>query len=111
MSYRIEWRLTDGTPAPGPELGVIQPGDTKSITRMLVNTGEESFRGVQFTLMDDLDGNLTVTVNGDRLTKEQTYTTGSVGPGESVTVVYTRFMPTTSAGGSFRAYIDISALK
>ena len=51
MTYRAQWTLADGTPAPGPDLGTVQPGQTRSVTRLLKNIGDQPLSAVQVALL------------------------------------------------------------
>lgn len=109
MTYRAAWYLPDGTPAPGPDLGEVKPGETKAVHRKLKNIGDEPLSAVQFTLLDDLPG-ATVNAGGVNLTPGQMHTAPGLAPGESLDVTYSRTVPPDAEPGVFRAFLRIRAL-
>ncbi|WP_272977107.1 CARDB domain-containing protein [Deinococcus geothermalis] len=110
MTYRAAWYLSDGTtPAPGPDLGEVKPGETKTITRKLKNIGDQALSAVQVTLVDDLPG-VTVKVGDHALTPGTMYSAPGLAPGESLTVTYTRTLPADAEPGTFTAFLRIRAL-
>lgn len=107
--YRAGWYTEAGAVAPGLDLGELKPGETKSVVRLLKNTGDQPLSAVQFTLKDDLSG-VTVKVGEQVLTPNQTYASGSLAPGESLPVEYTRTVPADAKPGPWSAFIQIRAL-
>ncbi|WP_104990857.1 hypothetical protein [Deinococcus sp. NW-56] len=109
MTYRAAWTLPDGTPAPGPDLGEVKPGETKTVSRRLKNIGDQPLSAVQITLVDDLPG-VTVTVGQTTLTPGQMHAAPGLAPGESLDVTYSRTVPPDAEPGVFRAFLRIRAL-
>mgnify|MGYP000035230951 CR=1 FL=1 len=110
MTYRAGWYLMDGvTVSSGLDLGEVKPGETKTITRKLKNTGDQALSGVQFTLQTDLPG-ISVKVNDVSLTYNVTHTSPALAPGETLTVEYSRTVPADANPGTFSAFILIRAL-
>ncbi|MDO4244558.1 MAG: hypothetical protein Q4C89_00855 [Deinococcus sp.] len=107
--YRAGWYTEAGAVAPGLDLGELKPGETKSVVRLLKNTGDQHLSAVQFTLKDDLSG-VTVKVDEQVLTPNQTYASGPLAPGESLRVEYTRTVPVDAKPGPWSAFIQIRAL-
>ena len=109
MSYRAQWTLADGTPAPGPDLGEVKPGQTGSVTRMLRNTGTLPLSAVQFTLVDDLPG-VSITVNDTPLTPGEMYAAPGLEPNAAHTVTYSRTVPSDADPGPWRAFLRVRGL-
>lgn len=110
MTYRAAWMQSDGvTPAPGPDLGQIQPGMTATVARVLKNIGDQPLTAVQFTLTDDLPG-LTVTVAGQPLTVGEMFSAPGLEPGQWVEFTATRTVPPGDPPGTFSAFVLIRAL-
>lgn len=110
MTYRAGWYLPDGvTVSSGLDLGEVKPGETKSITRKLKNTGDQNLGAVQFTLQDNLPG-VSVTVDGTPLVPGTMHATPALLVGEAITVEYSRTVPADANPGTFSAFILIRAL-
>ncbi|GGI75428.1 hypothetical protein [Deinococcus wulumuqiensis] len=107
--YRAGWYLESGAVATGLDLGEVKPGSAASVVRLLKNTGDQPFSGVQFTLKDDVPG-VQVNVGGQPLTPGQTYTAPGLAPGESLRVEYSRAVPAEAEPGTWSAFISIRAL-
>lgn len=110
MTYRAAWYLADAvTPAPGLDLGDLRPGETRSVSRLLRNIGDQPLSAVQWTLEDDVPG-VTVTVDGVTLTPGVTHTTPALPPGAGVPVTAARTAPADAPPGLGSAFLTIRAL-
>ena len=107
--YRAGWYLESGAVATGLDLGEVKPGSTGSVVRLLKNTGDQPFSGVQFLLKDDVPG-VEVRVGGQRLAPTELYTAPGLAPGESLRVEYARTVPTGADPGPWSAFVSIRAL-
>ena len=110
MTYRAAWYLSDGTtPAPGPDLGEVKPGETRTITRKLKNIGDQPLSAVQVTLVDNLPG-VSVAVGGHPLTPGVMYAAPGLAPGAALEFILSRTVPPDAEPGVFNAFIRIRAL-
>lgn len=110
MSFAAAWYLPDGTPAPGPDLGEVQPGQTKTIERRLRNVGSDGLSSVIWQLETTPLAGLTVTVAGHDLVPGVPYSTAALAPTEEATVIYTRAVPADAPPGPFTAFLSVRAL-